>query len=229
MLLSIFNSKKRDTKTELDYLLERADELSRTRNGAHALHDLQKLVLRPIQSIHMLDAYTKPWHSAIDSIDDYLNFGLNRLPTKDEGMVDYLWNTCRLPDETLPTARLGSDIVLPTCWHPSSIMDLIGRFGEHRGQMSWKQDFNHKIVWWYPLNIYWVHGGNHSIAQGILNAEGQIKPKEGYDLSSFYDVVKFDGENWIDTTSGARLGTPRYKEIGYVYEIGRYILKINGA
>lgn len=98
----------------MDYLLDRADDLSSGTNAAHALHDLQKLMMRPIQSIHMPDACTKPWGSAVDKMGTHLNFGLNRLPTKNELLVDYLENTCRLPLELLPAARLGSDIVLPT-------------------------------------------------------------------------------------------------------------------
>jgi hypothetical protein len=228
LISSIFSRKDlHDKKIELDYLLEKAKLMSQKTNGIYALHDLQKLVMRPIQSIHMMDAYKKPFNSAIDSLDDCNNFGLNRIPSiENKGVIEYLWKDCRLPDDKIPLARLGSDIVLPTCWHSNSIIDLIGQFGEHRGQTVWKQDLNHKLIWWYPLNIFWVSGGNHSIAQGILNAEGCVKPKYGYDLSPVYEHVKFDGENWIDEKSGVKLGSPRYKEIGYVFEIGRLILKM---
>lgn len=210
------------SENELSHLLSIAKQTLYRDDYEIALGDLQKLVLRGIQSRHMANAYFKS--NAIAELSDANSFGLTYLPMYDDFLQTYLWKNCKLPDDALPIARLASDIVLPTCWNSTSIVDLLGRFGEHRSKKAWKQDFlNHKVVSWYPLNIFWVRGGNHSITQGILCGEGAVKCDEAYDLTPLYGYIHFDGDNWIEAETGRILGTPRYKEFGYVFEIGRLI------
>ena len=43
------------------------------------------------------------------------------------------------------------------------------------------------------MGIGWVHGGNHSITAGILQAKGRIKPEIAYDISAVYKHVVCDG------------------------------------
>lgn len=210
--------------SELKVLLERAKEFADCGNK-HALEDLQRLVLRPIQSRHMVDAYLKEDHKAVDSFHEWNHIGLYMIPSLQKTFIDHVLEH-RLDKETLPTAKLGRDIVLPTCWHPSSIMNVLGNIGEGRKSSPWEQDPNHKLHYWFPLNIFWVGGGNHSITQGIVLAEGEVKACEGYNLSKLYQHVRFDGEHWIDLHDGVKLGTPRYRELGYVYEIGRFLIDV---
>lgn len=209
--------------TEFENILNIAEKLASMPNPIPRLHDLQKLIMRPIQALHMSDAYRKPAHGAIDSLDDFKSFGIDSLPTLQKGFVEFLWYSCKAKESDIPTANLASDIVLPTPWSQSSMVNMLGFLGQHRGLRPFKEEDNHRLSWWYPLNIFWVQNGNHSIMQGILVGEGLITPVSGYDLTPLYNEVRFDGKFWVDRT-GEQIGCPRYPELGYVYEIGRLIL-----
>jgi hypothetical protein len=80
------------------------------------------------------------------------------------------------------------------------------------------------VEYWWPLNIFWVLNGNHSIVQGILSAEGEVIPEAGYDYSKYYEKFGFDGVYWIELKSGKKVGKPRYPELGIIFEIGRFLL-----
>lgn len=198
-------------------LLRRIDQLAQE-GRVEALRDLQRIIARPMQSRHMAAAYLRPDHAAPESIEPFRQFGLI-----------FGWEPTHLslkatlvPQDRLPTAKLGRDIVLPTCWHPSSSLGLLGFIGPEPGRRPWKLDpLNHRLTWWYPLNIFSVAGGNHSIAMGILAAEGELTATSGFDMSGLLPSVAFDGHNWIEPETGKMLGTPRYREFGYLFEIGR--------
>ncbi|MFA0813392.1 DUF6710 family protein [Microbulbifer epialgicus] len=214
-----------NSQETLQLLLRRAKKMAAL-GQKEALEDLQRLALRQIQSRHMVDAYLKPDHHAIDPLSEWNDVGITFIPSIKKSLIDFLLDGRRINKGLLPTAKLGRDIVLPTCWHPFSIIHMLGKIGEGRKCGMWSQDPNHSIHYWYPLNIFWVAGGNHSITQGILLAEGEVKASEGYNLSDLYKYVFFNGDSWIDADSGATLGIPRYKEIGYVYEVGRFICQL---
>lgn len=213
-------------RTELPFLLDRAKQFA-VNGNTHALEDMQRLIMRPIQSLHMVDAYLKERHKAVSGFLEWSDFGIGYIPSLAKTFIE-LAHCNRFEKNCLPIAKLGRDIVLPTCWSHTSMMKL-GSIGEGRNRKdsSWTQDINHKLHYWYPMNIFWVDGGNHSITQGILIAEGMVTAIEGYDLSELYSYVRFDGEYWVDSVSGESIGTPRYKELGYVYEIGRYIIDMH--
>lgn len=216
--------RKAKSRSELVFLLERATDFVNQGN-LFALEDLQRLVVRPLQSRHMVDAYLKADHNAIASLQEWNDIGLSWIPGLEQTLTDYA-SRHRYDQEELASARLGIDIVLPTCWHPASITNVLGWIGNRGKSNPWKQDSNHLLSYWYPMNIFWVHGGNHSIAQGILIAEGTIKATDGYDLSGLYDYVYFDGEHWKSSLDNQKIGMPRYKEFGYIFELGRLILSL---
>lgn len=211
-------------KNELELLLERANYFFERRNVA-ALEDLQRLILRPIQSTHMADAYLKQDHGAVSAFHTWNSMGIGFIPGLQKNFIEFALEH-EMDKKILPLAKLGRDNLLPTSWHPSSIVDSIGQIGEGRKYGSWTKDSNHKLTFMYPLNIYWVDGGNHSITVGIILAEGYILPSVGYNLSALYPHVFFDGERWVDTKTGEKIGKPRYKELGYVFEIGRLIASL---
>lgn len=205
-------------------LMMRANYFADRKNVA-ALEDLQKLVMRPIQSLRMVDVYFKEDHKSQGTFHIWNDIGLNYIPGLGTSFISHLIDN-RIDNERLPVAKLGSDIVLPSGWSPASIMNSLGKIGDGRPLGTWVQDANHQLHFWYPLNLFWVGGGNHSITVGIILSEGTIKPVEGYDLSKLYKYVNFDGQNWRDSHTGKVIGIPLYKELGYVYEIGRLILQV---
>lgn len=210
----------------LDLILQKAKYFY-DRENLSALEDLQRLILRPIQSIHMADAYYKQDHGAISAFHTWNSIGIGYIPSLEKNFIEFVL-AHEMDKNGLPVAKLGRDNVLPTSWHPSSILNSIGLIGEGRKYGCWTQDSNHKLTFMYPLNIYWVDGGNHSITVGILLAEGHISPNVGYDLSELYPHVIFNGDFWLDAKTGEKIGRPRYQELGYAYEIGRLIIALKG-
>lgn len=118
--------------------MRRADELVEQKNH-EGLKDLIKLVLRPIQSKHLLDAYIKDDHQSIGKLSVRRCFGFNsalkvEINNKlycDRTFDEWLWSEeCFLKgEEHYPTLSLGSDITFPAPWEPSRIINNLGKIG----------------------------------------------------------------------------------------------------
>ncbi len=224
--------------SEFTNLLRRADQLVEQQNH-EGLKDLIKLVLRPLQSIHLLDAYVKDDHQSIGELNKQWCFGFKspiRIKQNDGSFVekkyeDWLWSEgCFIEnDDVYPTLSLGSDITFSAPWEPRRIINNLGKIGKDRPYGEFVQDSNHMVFYIYPLMIGTVGGGNHSIMQGILDGKGEIKPTEMYDVSPLLTSVSFDGASWICSYSGNNIGTPRYPELGWVWEIAKRYVEVQSA
>ena len=227
LLSKIISSRSTKKRDRFELLMERANKLANQEN-AYGLIDLIKIVLRPIQAEHIRNAYLSEPHAAIEELF-YFDLGLNCiLPEFGQtfGVLLYT-DLCRVSDTTrFPKLNLASDIIFPTSWNPSSIVNMLGMIGRDRHCGPFVQTNNHKVMYTYPLAIGWVANGNHSLIQAILRGEGEIKPTEVYDLSPIIESVKFDGEQWLCRKTNVDLGVPRYPEFGWVWEIGRLIIEL---
>jgi hypothetical protein len=76
-----------------------------------------------------------------------------------------------------------------------------------------------------PLGIGWVHGGNHSLAVGIVSAKGIVKPEITYDISEVYKHVTCDGIVYKRKYDGTVIGPVTDLEMAAVFEIGRLMHK----
>ena len=206
-------------------------------NNAEGLKDLIKLVLRPVQARHLRDAYLKGDHQAINEIGldtdlgfrSFIRAEINGSLVDNRTLTGWLFSDdCRIEDEK-STLSLASDLVLPTPWHPQSIIANLGKIGLGRQNGPFKQSSNHSVIYIYPLMIGLVNGGNHSIMQGILEGHGEIIPTEVYDISCLLSAVCFDGYDWISELSGLRIGTPPYAEFGWVWEIAKRYVQVKSA
>lgn len=227
----ISSPKKCEKSSEFDALMQRASALAERKN-VEGLRDLQKIVLRPVQALHIRDAYLRSPHGSIGSLFWSDSLGIDQfVPGVDQGLVDYVWSPrCLLKNKSVyPRLKLSSDIVLPTSWHPSSIVLNLGRIGEGLSNGPFEQTDNHSVMLSYPLGIGWVANGNHSIIQGILRGQGEIVPTEVHDMSGLISLINFDGEYWRSVVTGEVLGVPRYQEFGWVWEIGRFILSVESS
>lgn len=223
--------------TSFQHIMNIADILAEEGN-VEGLKDLIKLVLRPIQSVHLLDAYTSAQHEGKGSlcytkdigIEGLLHIVLNGQIVNNKGFVAWcISETCMVDDKSLyPHLELSKDIVLSTPWHLSSLTNTIGSIGQHRSQGMFRQGQNHVVIYQYPLMIGWVSGGNHSIMQGILQG-GALVPEEVHDISPLIGAVKFDEKQWICCHSGVPLGKPRYSEFGWCWEIARKIISLESS
>ncbi|WP_409457135.1 DUF6710 family protein [Pseudomonas oryzihabitans] len=199
------------------------------KSEVRGLEDLSKIILRPLQSRHIADAYFKPPHQAIEELWwlDSLGFS-GWLPGADRDLNSSIIRSV-VPAPAGHLLNLSTDIILPTSWHPSSIVNLLGRIGSERPLGRFKQSSNHQVTFMIPLGIGWVSGGNHSIAQGIIRGEGEIAPTEYLDVTEIVRRVTFDGKSWRCCSTGHRLGRPRYIELGLVWEISRLIVTLKAA
>lgn len=215
-------------------VMKNADLLAEAGN-IEGLKDLIKLILRPIQSNHLLHAYISEKNRALKELNWSDDFGVvsfidvrvGEKIIRDRTFASWCWSAeCLIKEKNIfPQLDLSTDIVLPTPWHPNRILSNIGSIGEDRPRGQFKQDYsNHRVTYQYPLMIGWVTGGNHSLMQGIISGRGVIVPDEVHDISLLIDAVEFDGLNWRSLLSGHRFETPpRYQELGWCWEIARRI------
>ncbi|MCG8418488.1 MAG: hypothetical protein MJE77_11150 [Proteobacteria bacterium] len=198
---------------EFSNLMRYAEEIARLR-GNEGIIDLQRASLRSIQSYHIIAAYLDAEYQKPDPINVLKDFGIRdtfkKLIDRDGASTDI-------------KIKLGRDTILPTVWNESSLVKTIGVIGENRRCGEFLQSDNHRVIWWIPLHIGWVTNGNHSLAQGILNACGELVPSEVYDLSELYHHARYDGYRFVCIKSGKALGVPRYREFGWAFELGRLI------
>lgn len=217
-------------------VMRRADILTNSGN-IEGLKDLIKLIMRPVQSKHLLRAYTCDDHKGGTELHWATELGIlcfigakaGERIIEDRTFAEWCWSAeCLIKDKSrFPQLELSMDIVLPTPWHPGRIMRNIGVIGADRPWGPFQQDFsNHFVTFQYPLMIGWVNGGNHSIAQSIIAGQGHLIPDEVHDISLLIDAVEFNGLNWYSRLSGLRLGRPRYEEFGWCWEIARRIMSL---
>jgi len=218
----------RKKKNEFDQLIARARLLYEDGNVV-GLHDLQRILLKPVQANHIRQAYLEPDNTAAGSISLPRDFGFNSHLLADDCRFsgDHGLPSCFVKDVTrYPVLALSRDIALPTSWHPTSIVRNLGRIGAGLPNGSFTQSTNHQVVYFYPLSLVCVENGNHSIAQGIMRGEGSIVPEDVYDVSGLLDAVSFDGRSWRSEESERIIGTPRYREFGWVWEIAKFISRL---
>ncbi|MFZ4823949.1 hypothetical protein CQW32_04820 [Pseudomonas putida] len=121
--------------------------------------------------------------------------------------------------------RLGRDPILAVPWSESSLTNAIANIGHSRRMGEWRADFNHKVELLLPFGLTLVHGGNHSLAAGITNAEGTVVAETVIDLAPLYAHVRYDGVSMIRTHDGYRLWEPIDEELGILFEIGRLMVE----
>jgi hypothetical protein len=162
-----------------------------------ALHDLVKLLLRPMQSSAIVGVVENTAHQSPASIDG-ANFFFDdrRVRSIDEG--------CRLelPNDQF-RVRLATDVVLPWPWNRQRIANALAGIGTGKVHGEWTQDFsNHLLTLWLPWGIAFVGGGNHSLTAGIVAGEGELVPERVYDMSALLHMIRCDGHHFRDVETG---------------------------
>jgi hypothetical protein len=121
--------------------------------------------------------------------------------------------------------RLERDAVLPWPWNPHRLRGAMAGLGPGGDWGEWKSDSNHQVVLWEPIRIGWVHGGNHSMAVGILLGRGTVLPQEVYDISPLYKLVTCDGSMYRRTHDRAIISEVASVEMAAIFEIGRLLIE----
>lgn len=220
----LFKKSKTPNQIKFDHLMQWTNDIISSNgenifNRNEALLDLIKIIMRPIQDIHIRDAYLKAPHNAIEE----LLFYSSMLPSPFGRMLD---EEDKLPKEEniKHPIILSKDIILPTNWQPRSMICLLGKIGaDNRHCGDFRQNSNHATTLLLPMKITFVSCGNHSISQGIITGNGSIIPDNVIKLNKLFEKLSFDGENWIFMETGEPMEPPRYPEFGWIWEIARYI------
>jgi hypothetical protein len=121
--------------------------------------------------------------------------------------------------------QLSKDVILPWPWNRDRLINNISRIGEGRVFGKWKQDSNHRGILWLPIGITWVEQGNHSIATGIIQGDGVIKPRNVYDISPVYNHVFCDGEYYRKKADNSIITKVKSVEFAAIFEIGRMMVE----
>lgn len=227
IFFSFFSGKKQNKDSAFENLMRRAAVLKKQANLV-GLQDLQKIILKPIQAAHILDAYIKPAHSAMTELAWPEALGIEcRVPSSNEWFSYHAMKYCSpSPEKHLKPLDLSTDIVLPTCWHPTSIVSTLGMIGSGLPAGIFTQDMNHRVIYVYPLGVGWVNNGNHSIAQGIIRGEGLFYEYGYVEIVDLMDLVHYDGIGWKVRGQSSYSGTPVYPEFGWAWEVGRMIAEL---
>src|SRR3569833_239265 len=180
-LRKVLRGGRRQQKRCFDNILKVASELG---NDVEALHGLIRLLGRSIQGRSLGTWMRYPDHSSCWDADDLLFPETTPITQDGRSLYDLMEPLCVFMDLSLAT-----DTVLPWPGEPQRLAKSLRGLKPNGAWGEWRQDWNHSVVVWKPLNVGWVNGGNHSMSAGIAYETGRIKPEAVYDNSSVKEHV----------------------------------------
>jgi hypothetical protein len=187
------------------------------------LHALVVAILRPLQSEQILGAAERPQHAASEGLDVETFF------MGADGASWFSFSQLAVINTKDFEVDLARDITLPTLWHRQSVASAFAAIGTGLKSGPWRQDGNHLVCLCLPWRIAFVNGGNHSIAAGILSAEGVVKSSSVYDLTPLLKVIYCDGFNYRKVSDGSVIAVVDDERIAAVWEIGRIMARLDRA
>jgi hypothetical protein len=198
---------------------------------AHSLSSLARIVAKPLQARRLTAVLTHATHGldipeAFDCTDLH-----TRTPVTPDGrtMSDLVLG---MQGRTRSSGQaywlnLGRDVLVPTPWMDSRIVNAIATIGGGKSQGIWEADNNHQVELLLPFGLGIVYGGNHSIAAGIADGQGRVRTKGIQDFTPSYEFVEYDGLSFKRKYDGLTLSRPVDEEIGQLYEIGRLMVELD--
>lgn len=215
---STFQRQRLEMQREFKSLVEFAQDIAAA--NPSALVDLVRMYLRPLQSQMIIDAARKGAEQDVPSIDERDFFWDGQFQ-----LFDQLPRTRRR--RKICKVRLDRDVILPWPWHRERLVRSLTSIGPGRARKRWKQDdLNHLVHVWLPWGIAFVGGGNHSIAAGVVGAQGEIVPTEIHDMSGIFKLVACDGAEYSYKDDGRTIAQVRDPRIAAVFEVGRLMHKL---
>lgn len=122
---------------------------------------------------------------------------------------------------------LAKDSVLSFPWNKSRLLSLFEYFINK--DSIWKEDsVNHNVIFVKPFNIFFVDGGNHSIATGRYFRKGIVHCNQMIDYSFIIKNFDFDGKFFRDFQNH-KINKPFIEELGILFLIGKVIVERNIA
>ncbi|MGP3790525.1 DUF6710 family protein [Pseudomonas sp. B392_1p] len=187
------------------------------------LPSMVRLVAAPLQARALTCAAFRSAHGARDAYDLSDFFGESSARVTPAGdSVDSVIERSRPERYRL---RLGRDPIVAVPWTRARLVNALANIGFSRVMGAWRADINHRVELLLPFGLALVHGGNHSLAAGIVNAEGSVVTESVTDLSPLYAHLRYDGLSMIRTHDSSALWEPFDEELGVLFEIGRLMLE----
>lgn len=185
----------------------------------HPILDIINLLGRKLQTDYLVNLLFNKDESPLDGIE----YSTVLFETKNPITLDGKYFEEIIKELTInKNISLGKDLILPWPWKRNRLISSICNIGKGRASEEWKQDQkNHFVELWLTLGIAWVNGGNHSIATGVIQCQGLIKPEYVYDISPIYKYIYTDGINYIRKQDGKVISPVNNVEFAAIFEIGR--------
>jgi len=121
-----------------------------------------------------------------------------------------------------PRLDLQRDILLPAPWNRRRAIRALSGLRPGGAWGRWQQDQNHLVVVWFPWQIGWVYGGNHSIRSAIANGRaGKVRASAVVNVARCFEFVECDGSNWYRKQDGRVISVVASIEAGVLWEVGR--------
>ncbi len=205
-----------DRQQMLGEILGAAHHIART--NPPALRDLVRLLGRKLQSDYLTRAWIRMGDDRVPDLAPEIAWFSS---TADLGSGGTCLDTLKRRLSETRQLNLACDLVMPSPWAKNRMATCLSTIGPGKPLDAWRQDHNHQIEYWLPWGIGWVSGGNHSLASGIVQADGFVEPTDIYDVSAVFKHVEFDGHNFIRTTDRKALQYAEEFEFAAIFEVGR--------
>jgi hypothetical protein len=108
-------------------------------------------------------------------------------------------------------------------WRRDSLTWMLDKFSYN--DFEWKQDTNHSITFVKPFNVYFVNGGNHSIACGRLFRKDSIINCDS--TIDYTNILKeYDYKNgFFINRNGKKINRPYSKELLNLFFLGKILVE----
>jgi len=109
-------------------------------------------------------------------------------------------------------------------WRKDSLSWMFEKFPHN--DFQWKQDTNHSITLVKPFNIYFVNGGNHSIACGrLFKKDSIISCDNAIDYTNILKEYDYKDGFFINR-KGKKINEPYSKELLNLFFLGKILVEI---
>jgi len=112
-------------------------------------------------------------------------------------------------------------------WRRDSLSWMFEEFSHC--DFQWKQDINHSITLVKPFNIYFVNGGNHSIACGrLFKKDSIISCDKAIDYTNILREYDYKDGFFINR-KGKKINKPYSKELLNLFFLGKILVEIENS
>ena len=124
--------------------------------------------------------------------------------------------------------------IISNIWDGDRIFSCLEKIGEVNGNKFREDNNNSDVVLVKPLGLVLTYNGNHSINSAIINKDNaKIRIDKIIDISEILDEYKFDGENYINISTGKKINDnflknnsePFVYSLGLMFEMARILKK----